>query len=969
MQRIAGVLIADFTLDVPAGDYRIELFGNAAADGSGFGEGETLIGTASITHTGSGAESFAVSGVSAATILTATTTEELGGGALGATSEFSAAMPSPDLVVVNGTDDNADAVAGDGQCDTGGLNSEGDPECTLRAAIEEVNDLASPVDTIWFDVPVSDAGHVAGVWTIAPTSGLPNVAAAATIDGSTQSGHVANTTASPAALDGTQVIVLDGSGAGVTDGLTIDADDVSVRGLVVNGFTGNGVVLNGANATVADLYIGTDIVGAAAVPNTGHGLSISGANAVVGGFLAADRVLVSGNDQQGMELTGASTSVLGTIVGLDATAATTVPNGLNGLRLDGATAAVIGVVGAGNVISGNDLAAGTADGIFINGGSGHTIHANVIGTNQAGDALGNYNAGIAVASATGISIGGATTSEGNTIAHNGGDAVQISGATSTVTAIGNSMWRNGGLGIDLGTDGPNLNDPGDTDIGANQLLNFPEFSSAAVSGGFATVGYTLDVPAGTYRVDFFLNAVGGDPSGYGEGQTLVATSSMTHAGAGPEAGLVAFAATAGQIVTASVTEDLGGGLFGATSEFSKAVALPPGAVPLIDDRTIRRSDVSPAGGLDIVGDSTAGIAGPALDFDGSTDRLVGPGLDMTDAALTIAAWVNPDTLAGEPRIVSKVDGGGNPIYELYVDAGTGEAVADLRIGGTTRSARGGSVTTGGWHYLAATWDGSELAVFVDSVEVDRIAAVGPLATAVATRAIVGNNAAGTEPFDGAIDDVRLAHEAVVGSRLSARYANATVSSFVQVGAQQTSTPGAWTTSGVQTRSGSFALSAPETSGPDAAAWAVATGIDEPGTVFRTWWWTSTDSGVDIASGTRAAATPTDEFEAALLSPSGWELRQRAAAAETTDAAAAGAPTSGTWQKVELWTDQLGDTRLFIDDIEVTGWTSQGNALLSGSLALRAGLLPSGQSWYVDDARGRKLITPEPVTSLGALDRN
>jgi hypothetical protein len=48
---------------------------------------------------------------------------------------------------------------------------------------------------------------------------------------------------------------------------------------------------------------------------------------------------------------------------------------------------------------------------------------------------------------------------------------------------------------------------------------------------------------------------------------------------------------------------------------------------------------------------------------------------------------------------------------------------------------------------------------------------------------------------------------------------------------------------------------------------------------------------------------------------------------------------------------------------------QGTALLSGSMALRTGLLPTGQNWYIDDARGRKLITPEPSTTIVPLDRN
>ena len=78
-----------------------------------------------------------------------------------------------------------------------------------------------------------------------------------------------------------------------------------------------------------------------------------------------------------------------------------------------------------------------------------------------------------------------------------------------------------------------------------------------------------------------------------------------------------------------------------------------------------------------------------------------------------------------------------------------------------------------------------------------------------------------------------------------------------------------------------------------------------------------------------------------------------------------APGSGS----RSGTDQLADTRLFIDVVEKTTWTSQGSALLSRSIATRAGLLPTGQNWYVDDARGRKLTTPEPLTTVRPLDWN
>ncbi len=52
----------DVELDVPAGDYRIEVFANPTegADPSGYGEGESLAAAQIVTHTGSGPESFVV---------------------------------------------------------------------------------------------------------------------------------------------------------------------------------------------------------------------------------------------------------------------------------------------------------------------------------------------------------------------------------------------------------------------------------------------------------------------------------------------------------------------------------------------------------------------------------------------------------------------------------------------------------------------------------------------------------------------------------------------------------------------------------------------------------------------------------------------------------------------------------------------------------------------------------------------
>lgn len=136
----------------------------------------------------------------------------------------------------------------------------------------------------------------------------------------------------------------------------------------------------------------------------------------------------------------------------------------------------------GSVISGN-----AQNGIQIqnNTAAGNTIVNNFIGTNAGGDNPGNSLNGVQIGLSNSQtqkpysnSIGEPVSDSGNTIAFNGGDGVNIVfGYANRIQR--NSIYSNGGLGIDLETNGVTPNDLDDSDAGANNLQNFPVIVNAS----------------------------------------------------------------------------------------------------------------------------------------------------------------------------------------------------------------------------------------------------------------------------------------------------------------------------------------------------------------------------------------------------------------------------------------------------------------------------------------------------------
>lgn len=402
---------------------------------------------------------------------------------------------------------------------------------SLRQAMLDAN--ATPntgfgPDEIRFNIPG------AGPHTLSPTSSLPSLAEAVIIDGLTQPG------ASCAAWPPTLRIEVSGAAAGPAVGFNFapfSANNSVVRGLVVNRFTTGFNLAFASNVRLTCNFIGTDVSGTSALGNTSGGIMIQqdSDNNVIGGPTPSDRNLISGNGGSHISLSSFSpgSSPTGNLIennyiGTNVSGLSALPNStFAGVYAYGASGATV----RGNVIAGNSNA-----GVYIAGDASrpsqnHLIWGNRIGVNVADAALGNGGAGIYVVQSQNDVIGGTGPNQANQIAHNTGAGIALGdfgGAPQGISLRGNNIFANGGLGIDLLGDGAVApNDTGDSDTGPNGLQNYPVLVSAEIADeALRLTGYLNSQEESTYTVDFYANSTC-DPSGHGEGQGYLGSTSVS----------------------------------------------------------------------------------------------------------------------------------------------------------------------------------------------------------------------------------------------------------------------------------------------------------------------------------------------------------------------------------------------------------------------------------------------------------
>ena len=365
--------------------------------------------------------------------------------------------------------------------------------------------------------------------------------------------------------------------------------------------------------------------------------------------------------------------------------------------------------------------------------------------------------------------------------------------------LGNSIFSNDDLGIDLEGDGVTPNDPGDVDTGGNNLQNFPELMFARRADGMVIIHGDLNsAPNTTFRLEFFANASCG-PSGHGEGEAYIGFDEFTTNAVGQAVftAVLPGPLPAGQFITATATDSDGN-----TSEFSACVAAiglghpaqagaggpSEGTIPVPTgivswwpgdgnaDDIIDGNHGTLTGGAKFA----PGLVGEAFSLDGVDDYVdVGTSTTLAPGLFTIELWMHPSSVvdSGPATLASRWGHSTVDPNSWILDIQTDQriCITASNVSGQQQAVCSGTDRTSHpintWHHVTATYNGNTLALYLDGELSAQASFSGTIQTNPSTTSIGCKFADGQclFPFPGLIDDVALFDRALTADEIKAIY--------------------------------------------------------------------------------------------------------------------------------------------------------------------------------------------------------
>lgn len=153
----------------------------------------------------------------------------------------------------------------------------------------------------------------------------------------------------------------------------------------------------------------------------------------------------------------------------------------------------------------------------------------------------------------------------------------------------------------------------------------------------------------------------------------------------------------------------------------------------------------------------------AANFQNASDEAIDIGIPDFSSGLdqcSISAWIKPLNVAGDYRFLAKADGTSLQDHWWTLQHVSTNLMTRTKINGTTTQISGGTLVNGVWQWCLMTYDGTDLKLFINNVEVATTGRTGNLDIDNSITAQIGNNPTANRAYDGDVELVQI-HEKVL----------------------------------------------------------------------------------------------------------------------------------------------------------------------------------------------------------------